>query len=475
MANQLYSDSTRVILERLIEKEKYPMKVVPFSAFEKHGKLPRSDDGLAVSYREGMNVIFVSHRWWNTLSEIPNPDVPPTKKSANLKHYIICKTVNRGRKTGLFDSFDTKEEIYLWMDFACIDQDNPENKLKGVQSLTSYIARSDVMLIPMRGTFSKEVHLTKNYGERAWCRLECFIFTVIERAKSPMVPPRLFFVGTKKGHRVGNYRFLDKYRPSKGQVTLESDIPAIKEIESEAIELMGFSLIEFGLADWLENDNAKLKIKKQLLGDVHMEMLADKISNVVDSNLELSGKLSLHLCSNLISSVGVQSLLELGIKDRIVGIDLYENNIGENGLLAIANFLKQSECTLSKLRLELIPGGCSKAVSVAFAESLKVNQSLCELSLGDNNIGGLEGVSICTSLASNSTLKKLDLSKNRIGVKGAKGIATFLESNTGHLSFTHLFLGYNNLGSTFKERMNAWKKLNPESNVVVEPSPPLDV
>lgn len=40
------------------------MRVVPLTAFEAHGRIPRSSDGLARKHAKGDVVVFVSHRWW---------------------------------------------------------------------------------------------------------------------------------------------------------------------------------------------------------------------------------------------------------------------------------------------------------------------------------------------------------------------------------------------------------------------------
>ena len=69
--------------------------------------------------------------------------------------------------------------VVIWCDYACIDQDNAELQGKGISSLISYTARSNLLLTPVRSepeameAYRHATHPTDlhHYGERAWCRL----------------------------------------------------------------------------------------------------------------------------------------------------------------------------------------------------------------------------------------------------------------------------------------------------------------
>ena len=70
------------------------------------------------------------------------------------------------------------------MDFACIEQDDPKTQKLGVQSLIAWASRVDVLLVPVKPALADCEAFDaadapaglRNYGERAWCRLECYVF-----------------------------------------------------------------------------------------------------------------------------------------------------------------------------------------------------------------------------------------------------------------------------------------------------------
>ena len=98
-------------------------------------------------------VIFVSHRWHRP--EILHPD-----DSELTKYRMIMNACLELLQEA------TKEEVeglYLWIDYCCIDQGNPDTKQRSIQSLPFYILMADIFL----GIHHEE------YFRRAWCMLEC--------------------------------------------------------------------------------------------------------------------------------------------------------------------------------------------------------------------------------------------------------------------------------------------------------------
>ena len=73
------------------------------------------------------------------------------------------------------------------MDYACIEQDNEVDLQKGVDSLIGYAAQSNYFLIPVFPAadaikaFVEATHPMQlvNYGNRAWCRLEVYVFSCL--------------------------------------------------------------------------------------------------------------------------------------------------------------------------------------------------------------------------------------------------------------------------------------------------------
>ena len=65
----------------------------------------------------------------------------------------------------------------------------------------------------------------------------------------------------------------------------------------------------------------------------------------------------------------------------------------------------------------------------AFAEVLKTNHTLDELSLGKCNIASDGACQLARALSTNDTLHELDLEYNPTGVKGATAFAEMLRTN----------------------------------------------
>lgn len=192
---QALSDS---IVPILIEECQAPMMVVPYKDWLKCERIPRSSDRVtrlvskssnanrrspSPSASASMNsasdhdddfVVFVSHRWWN--NELPDDD-------QNSKYMIVTHALDC-----LISHHDVDPaRLVIWVDFACIDQDDKELQAQGIASLISYAARSDTVVTPVQdepdaiASFSKAEHPADlhNYGERAWCRLETYIFMCV--------------------------------------------------------------------------------------------------------------------------------------------------------------------------------------------------------------------------------------------------------------------------------------------------------
>ena len=157
-----YADVVRKL--ELIEKVGAPaMRVLSSKALASYGAIPPFSATLTVDAKGALQdrgvVMFVSHRWLRSASGEPDDDARTKFKAlvafAHYYEHFYC------RQAGA-------RNIYFWIDYACIDQDN---MLPGVQSLPLYVAASNDLL----------VYETKDYADRAWCCAEmvlayCFMY-----------------------------------------------------------------------------------------------------------------------------------------------------------------------------------------------------------------------------------------------------------------------------------------------------------
>jgi len=180
-----------------------PMLLVPLENFSQLGRIPRSSDRdqvgvvplseLIESGRRSRSLLaFISHRWLNPSNDpkTMHPDV-----ETNDKYKVIVEGLSR-----LLAGLDDVDEVFLWVDFCCIEQDDLEVLGAGIRSLPAYIEQCDVLFTPYNedlfdgamdrfteefiqgagdqafGLFRKYKTLSQ-YVSRGWCRLEMFLGT----------------------------------------------------------------------------------------------------------------------------------------------------------------------------------------------------------------------------------------------------------------------------------------------------------
>lgn len=137
-------------------------KFVRYSDFVGHGRLPSSTDNLAQTFEEASMahldgtfdpyVVFFSYRWIGIVTE-------STKPCPDDAQHTQYKRMRVAIEDFLKDSKIDPEQIYIWLDWACIDQ---EHKDLGVNALPVIIAQCNAMVSLIDDT----------YFHRAWCALE---------------------------------------------------------------------------------------------------------------------------------------------------------------------------------------------------------------------------------------------------------------------------------------------------------------
>ena len=115
----------------------------------------------------------MSHRWyrpWQTREECeanghewagqPNPDDESGSKYRNTVATIEKLVDEHGWQ-------DELDDVYVWMDFFGIDQDDPVRKVAGVRSLMGYSALCEMMLVPYPEKEGAAEDVTKRLTESA--------------------------------------------------------------------------------------------------------------------------------------------------------------------------------------------------------------------------------------------------------------------------------------------------------------------
>ena len=141
-------------------------------------------------------------------------------------------------------------------------------------------------------------------------------------------------------------------------------------------------------------------------------------------------------------------------------LNLFDNNIGDDGAKAIAEALKVNPVLNN---LDLFNNSIGMEGAKAIAEALKVNPGLTILDLGNNSIGADGAKAIAEALKVNAVLNTLELGDNSIGADGAKAIAEALKVNP---VLTKLDLKGNNMGEAGKKAVR--KAVKNRSGFVLE-------
>ena len=109
----------------------------------------------------------------------------------------------------------------MWVDFCCIEQDDFEELIRGVNSLALYVCSVDAFV-----TIEHEV-----YFDRGWCLMECLF------ADSCKVPRFIYKQGELASLCVEDRLALKK--PHQGTFTVESDREIMELLELLATVITG--------------------------------------------------------------------------------------------------------------------------------------------------------------------------------------------------------------------------------------------
>lgn len=147
----------------------------------------------------------------------------------------------------------------------------------------------------------------------------------------------------------------------------------------------------------------------------------DIIQQLIDSNPKI-----LDFNIYIIGKTGALRVAEHIKNNTVISLDLYYNNILDDGACNIAEAIKINN---SLLYVYMQGNYITCKGSNAIFKSLIYNKSLTKLDLGSNNMDFTSCKMLCEMLSINKTLKKLNLEHNNIGDLGAIEIANSLLVN----------------------------------------------
>lgn len=267
------------LLNKLLKMAPSP-KNVPFIDFEKFrafGRIPRFPDDSSITQplgsidRDSSLLVFVSHCWLRgagaeELGGKPHPD-----NADGDKYKLLVAGIDK-LKTSFAPNV---KNVYLWIDFSCMNQDKKE--LSGdLEQYDQIVYRCDVVFTPIvdpdheKWSFRRSwKHLFDEYQapgwcegphayiNRGWCRLEMLyasFLPAMENEYSKMERHRMFKAGLahhcERGRRAHfvygtkelaegrdpcllpplQHSYLEKYHPMRGFLTYEKDIIHITKL-----------------------------------------------------------------------------------------------------------------------------------------------------------------------------------------------------------------------------------------------------
>jgi len=191
---------TRILKERFRLPE-----AVAFESFCVHPEgIPRSShDNVRRALFDAIQpddvVFFVSHRWLRPDATPAHPD-----NEEKSKHAAIVEAISRISR----ETFPGKN-IWMWVDYSCIDQDNRLEAVRGIMSLPLTVLASDAFL----------ALVSPDYSSRAWCLSE------VSYAATGFIPQ--FFASVPSGELVTPPNVGDDIDPRTGSLTVQDDRPLI--------------------------------------------------------------------------------------------------------------------------------------------------------------------------------------------------------------------------------------------------------
>ncbi|KAF5486206.1 hypothetical protein CGCF413_v002072 [Colletotrichum fructicola] len=196
-------------------------KYVRFSDFARHGKLPKSSESLTRRFGddddEDLYVIFMSYTWSKKkrVGEFSPDDME------NTKYHQMMSAL----ESFLLEHPDVDPKtVGIWLDWACIDQDNRDIQARGVAALPMCVAQCNAM-----------ISITEdNYYERAWCCVEVITIRALERSYHAHGWYEFEYDARQERKVLRDGRVTEALSVVSAKVTVESDRPKLEFLERQA-------------------------------------------------------------------------------------------------------------------------------------------------------------------------------------------------------------------------------------------------
>ena len=391
--------------------------VIPLDAFRGYGRIPRSSDALTVKRNSQRKLVFVSHRWlrpWMSQEECeaqgaawagtPHPD-----DERNSKHALIAEGLSQlAAREGW-----QEDQVDLWVDFACVEQDDLEQKRKGIESLLAFVTRADAVLIPsmhgapeFNGRLQLDIDCVDEYGQRAWCMLECFAFWCVSMVRRVAVP-RLYCAWRDPAGSMG----LDKVRydllsmPSSGRLTNELDRAFIENHETGVRDQYGEAAIVARCVEGAET----IDLGHQLLDARHVPVLLhhlDRCTAAAEAH-SVAVDLSHNELGDGIAS-GIASLLAKGGLSPLRSLKLTGNGITDKGTLELASVLQQTQFAPRLKYLKIDPGNQASPELVDALRKVWQARDSASMTLH------IQGLSAQSAISAGATLGTFEPGRDRL-------------------------------------------------------------
>ena len=300
------------------------------------------------------------------------------------------------------------------------------------------------------GNLDFDEHELRNHN----VELSGFGFLSVQCGGSKMRPCRRYAFLHKSFHEIfaAYYLCCELLNQESTAESVVSDARYFSELKQVLLFLCGILAVqcEERAVHLITNITTQVNIFGQETVPITLECIAEskrnqnnvhvKLARVFGSGLKLQNAI---VRNTTLRKGPIASLAEaMKVNTTLTQLYLWDNNIGgADGAASLAEAMKVNT-TLTQLQLCDNNIGADGAASLA--EAMKVNTTLTQLGLVDDNIDDAGAASLAEAMKVNTTLTQLDLQNNNIRSAGAASLAEAMKVNT---TLTQLQLWDSNIGA----------------------------